>query len=144
MNSRGFITITFSGIAVLLFILGFVVPFNWFFGGDPAILLAGFVSLVLIVIAFVLNLKEGSNIVGSIMTLMGSYGIFFSANSWIRYFSEDLVAHANDPDFVYNTSGYDEQLTFVIVISSFILSMGLYSLVKRFSKPRKIENKSPT
>jgi hypothetical protein len=60
VNSKGFVTIIISGIAALLFVLGFVTPFYWFLG-DPMIFLAGYASLMLIVIAFVLNVKTGSH-----------------------------------------------------------------------------------
>lgn len=133
---------TFSGIATFLFILySVIIPFSGL-GLDPYFLLAGPVSLVLIIIAFALNLRNGSFVAGMAMTSMGTLSILFAIHTWMKYFLEDS-AYANDPDFVYNTSGYDEYLTLVLAVSSVILSMGLYSLLKRLSKPTKIEKKSP-
>jgi len=134
---------TFSGVSALLFILYYVIiPFSGL-GLDPYFLLAGPVSLVLIIIAFALNLRNGSFVAGLAMTSMGAYSIFFGIYTWTRYFIEDALSLAVDPDYLYNTSGYDEQLTLEFVISSVIVSMGLYSLLRRLNKTWKIEKKSP-
>ena len=134
---------TFSGVSALLFILYYVIiPFSGL-GLDLYFLLAGPVSLVLIIIAFALNLRNGSFVAGLAMTSMGAYSIFFGIYTWTRYFIEDALSLAVDPDYLYNTSGYDEQLTLEFVISSVIVSMGLYSLLRRLNKTWKIEKKSP-
>lgn len=143
MNAQGFLTLVFSGVSALLFILySVIIPFSGL-GLDSSFLLAGPVSLVLIIIAFALNLRNGSFVVGVAMTSMGTFSIYFTVDTWIRYFLEDAISLAVDPDYLYNTSGYDEYLTLVLTVSSIILTMGLYSLVKRLSKPMKIGKKSP-
>lgn len=143
MDLRGFVTMTFSGIAAFLFTLySVIIPFSGL-GLDPMFLLAGPVSLILIIIAFALNLRNGSFVVGLAMTSMGLYSILFGIYTWIRYFLEDALSLGVDPDYLYNTSGYDEQLMLEFVISSVIVSMGLYLLLRRWSKTWKIEKKSP-
>lgn len=143
MSPKGFLTLIFSGVSVLLFILYYVIiPFSGL-GLDASFLLAGPISLVLIIIAFALNLRKGSFLVGLAMTSMGSYSIFFGIYTWTRYFIEDALRLAVDPDYLYNTSGYDEQLMLEFVISSVVVSMGLYLLLRRLNKTWKIEKKSP-
>ena len=139
VDSRGFVTFIFSSVAGILFILGFVLPF-YSFVGDTTIFLTGDVSLVLIVVAFTLNLKNGSSLVGSVMTPMGVYGIFYGVNSWIGFLK--VVVHADDPDFIYNTSGLDEYIILVLAISSVFIAMGLFTILRRLTKIKKIEKKS--
>ena len=140
MDLSGFITVSFSGVAALLFVLGFVIPFFWFFE-DPMILLAGYGSLALIVIAFVLNVKKGSHIVGMIMIPIGGYGIFFGYNS-LRIWSAELAKNANDPNFMTNFSGQDDFAVSVIITGSVLLVMGLFSIIRRLNRFKKIERKS--
>ena len=143
MDSRGFFTMMFSAASVVLFIIYYgIIPFAGL-GLDVMFLLAGPVSLVLIIIAFTLNLRNGSFVVGLTMTSRGAYSIFFGIYTWTQYFLEDPLRLATDPDYLYNTSGYDEQLMLEFVISSVIVSMGLYLVLRRWSKTRKIEKKSP-
>ncbi|MGI0041150.1 MAG: hypothetical protein ACRD94_04200 [Nitrosopumilaceae archaeon] len=140
MDLRGFFTISFSGVAALLFVLGFVIPFFWF-SGDPMILLAGYGSLAIIVIIFVLNVKKGSHIVGLIMIPMGGYAIFFGYNS-LRIWSAELATNANDPDFMSNFSGQDDFAVSVIITGSVLLGMGLFSIIRRLNRIKKIERKT--
>lgn len=142
MNAQGFLTLVFSGVSALLFILYYVIiPFSGL-GLDPMFLLAGPVSLVLIIIAFALNLRKGSFLVGLVMISASAYSIYFNVETWIKYFMEDS-GYSTDPDFVYNSSGYDEYLTIELAIGSVVLAMGLYLLVKRLNKSMKIEKRSP-
>lgn len=140
MDLRGFVTIMFSGVAAILFVLGFVIPFYGFFG-DPIVFLAGYASLMLIVIAFVLNVKTGSHIVGLTMVPMGGYGIFFGYNS-LKFWSAELAANAGDPDFMGNFSGQTNFSISVIITGSVLLAMGLFYIIRKLSKIKKIERKS--
>jgi len=140
MDSRGFVTIMFSGVAAMLFVLGFVVPFYGFFG-DPIVFLAGYASLVLIGIAFVLNVKKGSHILGLTMIPMGVYGIFFGYNS-LKFWSAELAANAGDPDFMGNFSGQTNFAISVIITGSVLLAVGLFSTMQKLSKIKKVARKS--
>ena len=140
MDLRVFITIVFSCVASLLFVLGFVIPFFWFFE-NPMILLAGYGSLALIVIAFVLNIKKGSHIVGLIMIPMGGYGIFFGYKL-LNYWSTELAKNANDPIFITNFSGQENLAVSVIITGSVLMVMGLFSFIRRLNRLKKIERKS--
>ena len=139
MKLRKFITILFSGTSGIFFVCGFVLPF-YGFTEDERILLLGYVAIILISIAFALNVRTGSRLVSITMISMGGYAVLFGYNLF-RIWSVSLAANANDPDYMTNFSGQDDFAVSIIITGSALLVLGFYSIIKRLTQT-KIEKKS--
>ena len=117
------------------FVRGTIIPS--LFGFDPPIeIYLHIISLVFIFTAFVFTWKIGSYLIGSILAVIGGTYVYYGFNAtktWLEF---------SKPDTLSNFTGYNDFAVGVIITGSVLLGMGVFSIIRRLNRIKKIERKS--
>jgi|CXWL01.1.fsa_nt_gi uncharacterized membrane protein len=129
MHLKDFLNYGFCGVSIILFIRASIIPFFAVYGDPFDEIFMSIVSLSLIVTAFVITIKNGSHITGSIMMIIGGFYIW-NGYRMLMTISEQFAENSEAMPLI-NVNMY------TIIIGTLLVGLGIFSIIKKM-KTKKI------